>query len=39
MMAAPDSKRRIRSTALALSSLALGFYVAFIALTIYRNHH
>jgi hypothetical protein len=33
------TRRRIRNSALALMSLALGFYVAFIALSIYRNRH
>jgi len=33
------ARRRIRNSALALMSLALGFYLAFIALSIYRNRH
>jgi hypothetical protein len=37
------SKRGVRSgvrtSALLLTTLALGFYVAFIAMTIYRNRH
>jgi len=32
-------KRRIRISALALTTLALGFYVAFIAMSIYRSRH
>ncbi len=32
-------KRRIRNTTLALTGLALGFYVAFIAMSLYRNLH
>jgi hypothetical protein len=31
-------RRSVRTTALLLTSLALGFYFAFIAMTIYRNH-
>jgi len=31
--------RRIRNTALALMSIAIGFYVAFIAMSIYRSRH
>ncbi len=31
--------RRIRNSALILTSLALAFYFGFIALTIYRSHH
>ena len=34
-----QAKRRIRNGALALMSLALAFYVGFIALVIYRSHH
>jgi len=37
--AAPAQKRRIRISALALTSLAIGFYVAFIAMSIYRSRH
>ena len=33
------AKRSVRTSALLLTTLALGFYVAFIAMTIYRNHH
>jgi cytochrome c oxidase subunit 1 len=36
---APAQKRRIRISTLALTSLALGFYVAFIAMSIYRSRH
>jgi uncharacterized membrane protein YsdA (DUF1294 family) len=32
-------KRRIRNSALLLTSIAIGFYVAFIAMTIYRSRH
>jgi hypothetical protein len=32
-------KRRIRNGALGLMSLALAFYLGFIALLIYRSHH
>jgi hypothetical protein len=32
-------KRRIRSRALILMSVALVFYFGFIALSIYRSHH
>ena len=31
--------RRIRNGALGLMSLALAFYLGFIALLIYRSHH
>jgi hypothetical protein len=34
-----DARRRIRKSALALLSLALGFYFAFIALSVYRSRH
>jgi hypothetical protein len=33
------SNRRIRNAALALMSLALAFYLGFIAITVYRSHH
>jgi hypothetical protein len=33
------SRRGVRTSALLLTTLALGFYVAFIAMTIYRNRH
>jgi hypothetical protein len=33
------ANRRIRNSALALMSLALAFYLGFIAITIYRSHH
>jgi uncharacterized membrane protein YsdA (DUF1294 family) len=36
---ATPRKRRIRNTALALMSIAIGFYVAFIAMSIYRSRH
>jgi hypothetical protein len=32
-------KRRIRNGALGLMSLALVFYLGFIAILIYRSHH
>jgi hypothetical protein len=39
-IARPGAPRRgVRTSALLLTTLALGFYVAFIALTIYRNRH
>jgi hypothetical protein len=31
--------RRIRNTALALGALAVGFYLGFIVLLMYRSHH
>jgi hypothetical protein len=34
-----DTRTRIRNRALLLTSLALAFYVGFIALTFYRSHH
>jgi uncharacterized membrane protein (DUF485 family) len=34
-----DVKRRIKSRALILTSVALAFYFGFIALSIYRGHH
>jgi hypothetical protein len=34
-----QARRRIRNGALVLMSLALAFYVGFIALMIYRSHH
>jgi hypothetical protein len=36
---APAQKRRIRISTIALTTLALGFYVAFIAMSIYRSRH
>jgi hypothetical protein len=33
------ARMRIRTRALLLGSLALVFYVGFIALTFYRSHH
>jgi hypothetical protein len=33
------NRRRIRNGALGLMALALGFYVGFIALLIYRSRH
>jgi hypothetical protein len=36
---APGQKRRILISTLALTTLALGFYVAFIAMSIYRSRH
>jgi hypothetical protein len=36
---AAETRRRIRNGALALMSLALAFYFAFIALSIYRSRH
>lgn len=39
MSAVLRPNRRIRNTALALGAVALGFYLAFIALLIYRSHH
>jgi uncharacterized membrane protein (DUF485 family) len=38
-MRVAQSRRRIRQRALLLTAVALGFYVGFIALTIYRSHH
>jgi hypothetical protein len=38
-VASPMPNRRIRNSALLLTSLALAFYVGFIALTFYRSHH
>ncbi len=32
-------KRRIRNTTLAVAALALGFYLAFIVMAIYRSRH
>jgi hypothetical protein len=32
-------KRRIRNGAFGLATLALAFYLGFIALLIYRSHH
>jgi len=32
-------KRRIRNTTLLVAALALGFYVAFIVMAIYRSRH
>jgi hypothetical protein len=32
-------KRRIRTRALILMSVALAFYFGFIALAVYRSHH
>lgn len=42
--AVPEDERRharmrIRTRALLLGSLALAFYLGFIALTFYRSHH
>jgi len=34
-----QAKRRVRNSALRLMTLALAFYVAFIAITVYRSHH
>jgi hypothetical protein len=34
-----DTRTRIRNRALVLTSLALTFYIGFIALTFYRSHH
>jgi hypothetical protein len=31
--------RRVRNSALSLGALALGFYLGFIVLLIYRSHH
>jgi hypothetical protein len=31
--------RRLRNSALSLGALALGFYLGFIILLIYRSHH
>jgi hypothetical protein len=36
---AGELKRRIRNGALGLMSVALAFYVAFIAVSIYRSRH
>jgi hypothetical protein len=36
---AAELKRRIRYGALGLMSVALGFYFAFIAISIYRSRH
>jgi uncharacterized membrane protein (DUF485 family) len=33
------AKRRIRTRALILMSVALAFYFGFIALAVYRSHH
>jgi hypothetical protein len=32
-------RRRVRNGALGLGALALAFYLAFIALLVYRSHH
>jgi uncharacterized membrane protein (DUF485 family) len=34
-----DARGRIRARALLLTTLALTFYLGFIALTMYRRHH
>jgi hypothetical protein len=34
-----QARRRIRSRALVLMTVALAFYFGFIALSIYRSHH
>jgi len=34
-----DTRTRIRVRVFLLTSLALGFYLGFIALTFYRSHH
>jgi uncharacterized membrane protein (DUF485 family) len=34
-----EARARIRNRALVLTSLALAFYIGFIALTFYRSHH
>ena len=39
MSEAPAQKRRILISTLALTTLALGFYVAFIVMSIYRSRH
>jgi hypothetical protein len=39
MQAGAGDKRRIRGAALAWGAVALGFYVAFIALSVYRSRH
>ncbi len=33
------ARRRIRNTALGLTTLALAFYLGFIALLVFRSHH
>lgn len=33
------ASRQVRNRALLLTLLALGFYLGFIALTLYRSHH
>jgi len=35
----PETRRRIRRRALALTAVALAFYLGFIALSIYRSRH
>jgi hypothetical protein len=38
--AAPDSRKlRIRNAALGLMTVALAFYLGFIALLVFRSHH
>jgi hypothetical protein len=38
-MSMSAAKRRIRNSALGLMSLALAFYLGFIALLVFRSHH
>jgi hypothetical protein len=33
------ASRRVRNSALALGAVALGFYLGFIVLLVYRSHH
>jgi hypothetical protein len=39
MSAEVEQRRRIRNSALGVGLLALAFYAAFIAMTIYRSSH
>jgi hypothetical protein len=39
MSAMSSVKRRIRYSALGLMTLALAFYLGFIALLVFRSHH
>jgi len=39
MEAPADDKRRVRSAALVWGGVAFAFYVAFIALSVYRSRH
>jgi uncharacterized membrane protein (DUF485 family) len=35
----PPSKKRIRTSAIVLTGVALAFYFGFIALLVFRSHH